>query len=396
MPANIIREETSVPNDGQDVTGVVAVASTSALAAGTACQNAPASILTHARPSVTDSGTNPITSSSVIYAAQENADGDDSDTNPDNQGTLTITGLTPKTSYYIAACSVSTNNIRGDNGGTGDEAIAITTALETPGVVVIYKSESALSDSDDHVKGGGSLESRQESAVGVDICEIKDPTGAFQRQVVEGWGVPPGLAGTDYADHTFYGSRNGANGNFSQLPARLGVTDPDKREVWVFYVAASETKSHTFTQGDSRTMTSFTIMNNGTFLKPSTRVTLSELIALTTTGNYTNQEKVSPVFRLLQNGNETTANSNFEHWSYTGSNGGISQGTVDGVVVDTDCATGTNDSGTVFTSEGTTRGGYGRHNGTDDSYIGGGASRQDACTAADKTVLCIVRQDSGF
>ena len=390
---------------GEAVTGVVAVASTSALAAGTACQNAPASILTHARPSVTDSGTNPITSSGITYAAQENADGDDSDTNPDNMGTLTFTGLTPKTSYYIAACSVSTGNIRGDNGGTADQAVAITSALETPGVVVLYKSESVLNDADDHARSGGDFSALAGNGdVGVDVCGVTDTTpNTAMSQTLGNWGASPAVAGSDYAGHTFYGSRNDitddrgtadtaddvtVGGDFNNLPARLGVTDPGKREVWVYHVAKGSTASHTWTAADTGAgETMPTVVNTGAFHKPSTPTTLPELIALDSDGDYTNQGKVKPVFQLLQNGSET-ANSNFEHWSFTNVDGTFSGDTAD-------CANGTDDPGTNATGKAT----FGRHHEDDNGYIGGSATtgnRNDNCTASDKTVLCIVRQDSGF
>ena len=389
---------------GEAVTGVVAVASTSALNPVTACANAPASIFTHAR-SVSNTGTNPIRSNGHRYAAQENTDGDDSDTNPDNMGILTITGLTPKTSYYIAACSVSTGNIRGGDNGTVNQAIAITSALETPGVVVLYKSESVLNDADDHARSGGDFSALAGNGdVGVDVCGVTDTTpNTAMSQTLGNWGASPAVAGSDYAGHTFYGSRNDitddrgtadtaddvtVGGDFNNLPARLGVTDPGKREVWVYHVAKGSTASHTWTAADTGAgETMPTVVNTGAFHKPSTLTTLSELIALDSDGDYTNQGKVKPVFQLLQNGSET-ANSNFEHWSFTNVDGTFSGDTAD-------CANGTDDPGTNATGKAT----FGRHHEDDNGYIGGSATtgnRNDNCTASDKTVLCIARQDSGF
>ena len=106
-------------------------------------------------------------------------------------------------------------------------------------------------------------------------------------------------ASQGYTGHTFYGSRTGTNGNFNQLPQRLGGANPGTREMRLWRRGA--TSLHT----------------------PTTATTLSELIALSS-GNYTNTTKVRPIFRWMQHGNEATSNSNYRYWSFTNTSGGFS------------------------------------------------------------------------
>ena len=101
-------------------------------------------------------------------------------------------------------------------------------------------------------------------------------------------------ASQGYTGHTFYGARNGTNGNFNQLPERLGGDNPGAREMRLWRAGA--TSLHT----------------------PTTTTTLSELIDLSTDGHYENTVKVKPIFRWMEHGDETTGNSSVPilefHW----------------------------------------------------------------------------------
>ena len=90
-------------------------------------------------------------------------------------GNLTLTGLTPGRSYQVFVCSVSLGGggiIRGDGAeGRIDEAIGAT--VTTPGVVVIYKSESVLNSDTDHALHGGNFTALGSTNEGTNICTIK-------------------------------------------------------------------------------------------------------------------------------------------------------------------------------------------------------------------------------
>ena len=107
-------------------------------------------------------------------------------------------------------------------------------------------------------------------------------------------------ASQGYTDHTFYGSRTGTNGNFNQLPQRLGGANPGTREMRLW-----------------RAMTPMIVHT------PTVTTTLSELIALNSmTGRYVNTAKIKPIFQWMEHGDETMANSFYRYWSFTGNNGG--------------------------------------------------------------------------
>ena len=105
-------------------------------------------------------------------------------------------------------------------------------------------------------------------------------------------------ASQGYTGHTFYGARNGTNGNFNQLPERLGGDNPGAREMRLWRAGA--TSLHT----------------------PTTTTTLSELIHLSTDGHYKNIVKVQPIFRWMQHGDETMGNHRYRYWSFIGSDSG--------------------------------------------------------------------------
>ena len=402
VPTNIMRGGMSVTNEGQSVVGVVAVAYLSdrfTTSAVNVCDRVPSSVLTHARAGTgSASGTSGMDNNVRTYMAEYDEASDDMD----DMGSLTIMGLKPGTMYHVAVCSVSTGAIRGDAQGRIDGAEITSSPLMTPGVVIIYKSESVLGNMSDTAVSGGNFTSDTTATIGVGtgICAIKRSSGVGGSNLSDGvWGLPEALEGSGFSNHTFYGSTTGTNGNFVQLPARLGAdADKAKREVWVFHTPPGNNASRQVrTVGDSTLRSEILI--------PSEPVTLAQLIALGSDGNYTNQAAVERVFRLLQNGGESVATNGFEHWSFTGKDGEVATRNQGGSFVNADCATDGNVPGTS-TSD---RAAFGRHDNADgDSYIGGTATdarsgssgvmgnRQTACTDSDKTVLCIARQDSGF
>ena len=382
-------EDDDALDDDQAIVGVVGAAylsTNTAVSAVNVCENVPEDtgdtsipdLLSFARGSTTATADASGTAGGVSYMASNS-----------DSGNLTFTGLTPGSMYNIAVCSVSADNIRGDDQGRIDQAAE--GSITTPGVVVIYKSESVLVSTNDHALSGGLFTAYTGfTSQGTGICAIKRDMGSGN-QADGAWGLPEDLDGSGFSNHTFYGStaatRSGTEGPFSALSDRLGVVDAEKQEVWVYYVPKTSTGSR---QTGSR------------LIQPSELVTLAQLIALDSDGDYTNQAQVERVFALLQNGDSDTnmgspasQTDNFEYWSFTGRDGGIAMRSAAGGVVQADCAADGSTPGTS-TSD---RGAFGRHdNGDGDSYIGGTASdgRQTNCTAADKTVLCIARQDSGF
>ena len=113
----------------------------------------------------------------------------------------------------------------------------------------------------------------------------------------------PLMASQGYEGHTLYGSTTDANGNFSQLTTRLGGDNPGTREIRLFRAGA--TRLHT----------------------PTTTTTLSELIDRGTNGAYANTAKVQRIFRWMQHGDETMANSNYQYWTFTNASGSYVSGT---------------------------------------------------------------------
>ena len=311
-------------------------------------------------------------------------------------GNLTLTGLMPGRSYQVFVCSASLGGdgiIRGDDTeGRIDEAIGAT--VTTPGVVVIYKSESVLNSDTDHALHGGNFTALGRTEEGTNICTIKRNIGSGN-QADGAWGLPEDLDGSDFSNHTFYGStgssRSGIEGPFNDLDKRLGVVDAEKQEVWVYYVPLLNNNSRQVhsTRGGSR------------IIQPSQPVTLAQLIALESDGNYTNGDEVERVFALLQNGDSssnegvpTSPTSDFEYWSFTGGNGGLA-------------TQGVGSSSLAVCDFGLPRitsmhrGAFGKHNGntdTEPSFVGGEiAARQALCEATtNKTVLCIASQTGGF
>ena len=341
-------------------------------------------LLAHARGSSSSPLT--VTDSATTYMAAKGA-----------SGSLTFTGLTPKKMYHVAACSVSADHIRGGSDeGMTYPAIVTDSAITAPGVVVLYKSESVLGSASDHAASGANF-TYSGSAVGTTSLGVNICGEAKGARTVGDWGVSPQVGGTGYSNHTFYGSTNGTNGDFIKLPERLGVEDEkDRREVWVYHVAANLTSSY-----NDRTMVDF-----GSFHKPSSPVTLSELIAIDAAGNYTNIAKVKMVFRLLQNGNETTANSDFAYWSFTRNTGVFDTmpHTILGPGSAAPSCVNSASGGTPGTSTALSSfiqfgifGFHGVDGAVENNFIGGSvSSRRSRCSASDKTVLCIARQDSGF
>ena len=401
------------------VVGVVAVLKeAAALGPNSACAAVPAGdpldtsvpdVLSYARDGMTGSASG--TSGGIRYMAQYDEASDD-------MGSLTITGLTPGKMYYVAVCSVSEDNIRGDNEGTTDQAIT-SSAIATPGIVMLYKSQSVLGDANDHANGGAQLS--EAPVVGTNICRREH---SVLLATDYGWGVPLALEADDgYSRHTFYGSTNSAatgtyaadatDGHFKDLPTRLAVTDQTKREVWVYYIPKDETTSGISPRSIPGSATEFTEERhnaNAVIHKPSTPVTLAELIAIDANGKYVNKEKVQSVFRLLQNGDETTATSNFEHWSFTRADGTfdarVNALVGDGTTIIYSCTSADGVPGTTQAAAMRVQNGiFGAHNGDDDPFIGG-VSSTEKCTlrasdASDarvegKTVLCIAKKDSGF
>ena len=99
-------------------------------------------------------------------------------------------------------------------------------------------------------------------------------------------------ASNGYMGHTFYGSTNAAtNGDFGQIVERLGGTGQAEMRLW----RPGETEVYS----------------------PSTATTLSELVAVRSSGAYMNTMKVQAIFQWMQNGDEASPNTSFNYWAFT-------------------------------------------------------------------------------
>ena len=220
-------------------------------------------LLTHARSGVAGTSSDQVTHASTFYRSVRLM-------------TLTafpaivVTGLTKNTAYTMALCSVNASSYRG--GGSMD-ALVQNVMTTNVGVAVLYR-------------------------------QFENTDGNFLLTSCL-TGAPSQVSTTNFTGHTLFGAVPVTNGGFHELPARLGGTNPGSYEVRV--------------------------LHGGSIHAPSTATTLDELLASMITRHpllgtdireHTNTAQVKNIFRLLNNGSETTVISGSKrYWTLSDING---------------------------------------------------------------------------